>query len=48
MAVLMARSLPTHWQPPSTGATDTQNFDDYEAFNPAACRIKISAEEQKG
>lgn len=39
------RRVPTHWKPPSSGAGDTQNFDDYEAFNPSTCRIKITAAE---
>ena len=41
------RRVPTHWQPPSSGADDTQNFDDYEGFDPRQCMMKISAAENK-
>jgi hypothetical protein len=41
------RRVPTHWQPPSSGADDTQNFDDYEPFDPRQCQMKITAAENQ-
>ena len=35
------------WVPPSKSDGDTQNFDDYEGYNPAACRMAISASEER-
>jgi protein kinase X len=36
-------TAPTHWQPPSTGEDDTSNFDDYDAYNPAANQMRLTA-----
>jgi len=41
------RRVPTHWQPPSSGEEDTQNFDEYEGFDPRQCMMPITESENR-